>query len=48
MGFVPSFRIERPDKPFRVSGVDYAGPIDILRFRGRGSKTYKAYLAIRR
>ena len=46
MGFLPSFRIERPDKPFRVTGVDYAGPITILNSRGRGSKTSKAYLAV--
>ena len=46
MGILPSVRVEKPDKPFRFSGVDYAGPYDVLRYRGRGSATYKAYIAI--
>ena len=48
MGILPSCRVTRADKPFRLSGVDYAGPFDTLRFRGRGAhKTlYKSYIAV--
>ena len=48
MSILPSCRVTRPDKPFRVSGVDYAGPFDTLRFRGhRAHKTlYKSYIAV--
>ena len=46
MGILPAVRVTKPDKPFRHTGVDYAGPVDILRFRGRGSRTYKAYIAV--
>ena len=46
MGILPSSRVVRPDKPFRLAGVDYAGPVYVLRFRGRGSRTYKGYIAV--
>ena len=48
MGILPASRVIMPDKPFRFSGVDYAGPFSILRYKGRGShKTmYKAYIAV--
>ena len=46
MVILPAVRVTRPDKPFRHTGVDYAGPVDILRYRGRGSRTYKAYIAV--
>ena len=46
MGILPSHRVTRPDKPFRLAGVDYAGPYDILRFKGHGSRTYKCYIAV--
>ncbi|GFT28223.1 integrase catalytic domain-containing protein [Trichonephila clavipes] len=35
-----------PSRPFSVCGVDYAGPINILRYRGRGAKTTKGYIAL--
>ena len=46
MGILPTSRVVRPDKPFRLAGVDYAGPVDVLRFRGRESRTYKGYIAV--
>ena len=39
MGILPAVRVTRPDKPFRHAGVDYAGPVDILRFKRRGGRT---------
>ena len=38
--------MQKIDKPFRANGVDYAGPYNILRYRGRGAKTYKAYICV--
>ena len=35
-----------PGKPFQASGVDYAGPYNILKSKGQGSKTYKGYIAV--
>ena len=46
MEILPSSRVVRPDKPFQLAGVDYAGPVDVLRLRGRGSRTYKGYIAV--
>ena len=46
MGILLAVRVTRPDNPCKHTGVDYAGPVDILRFRGRGSRTYKAYIAV--
>ncbi|GFY15734.1 uncharacterized protein TNCV_1283791 [Trichonephila clavipes] len=45
MGDLPTHRVT-PSKPFSVCGVDYAGPINILRYRGRGAKTTKGYIAL--
>ncbi|GFT60481.1 uncharacterized protein TNCV_1965941 [Trichonephila clavipes] len=45
MGDLPTHRVT-PSRPFSVCGVDYAGPINILRYRGRGAKTTKGYIAI--
>ena len=39
MEILPSPRVQKIDKPFRLTGVDYAGPYNILRYRGRGAKT---------
>ncbi|XP_045501426.1 uncharacterized protein LOC123698718 [Colias croceus] len=45
MGELPDVRLN-PSKPFRSTGVDYAGPI-LMRFSpGRGSKAYKGYICI--
>ena len=46
IGILPSPRVQKIDKPFRLTGVDYAGPYNILRYRGRGAKTYKAYICL--
>ncbi|GFS70154.1 integrase catalytic domain-containing protein [Trichonephila clavipes] len=43
MGDLPTHRVT-PSRPFSVCGVDYAGPINILRYRGRGAKTTKGYI----
>ncbi|GFU88492.1 integrase catalytic domain-containing protein [Trichonephila clavipes] len=45
MGDPPTYRVT-PSRPFSVCGVDYAGPINILRYRGRGAKTTKGYIAL--
>ncbi|GFW58648.1 integrase catalytic domain-containing protein [Trichonephila clavipes] len=45
MGDLPTHRLT-PSRPFSVFGVDYAGPINILRYRGRGAKTNKGYIAL--
>ncbi|KAL0892704.1 hypothetical protein ABMA27_014422 [Loxostege sticticalis] len=45
MGQLPEVRL-KPSKPFRSSGVDYAGPINIRFSPGRGSKSYKGYMCV--
>ncbi|XP_045446386.1 uncharacterized protein LOC123654528 [Melitaea cinxia] len=45
MGQLPSARVN-PNKPFLISGVDYAGPINIRISKGRGNKSYKGYIAL--
>ncbi|XP_073963739.1 LOW QUALITY PROTEIN: uncharacterized protein [Choristoneura fumiferana] len=45
MGDLPSVRVN-PAKPFLHSGVDFAGPYQVLMSKGRGAKTNKAYIAI--
>lgn len=45
MGQLPSPRIT-PSRPFLHSGVDFAGPFQLKRFKGRCQSFYKAYFAI--
>ncbi|CAK1579886.1 unnamed protein product [Parnassius mnemosyne] len=45
MGDLPRVRIT-PARPFLHSGVDFAGPYQILRSKGRGFNITKAYIAI--
>lgn len=45
MGDLPVARVSQV-KPFFRTGVDYAGPFDILMSRSRGSRTTKAYLCL--
>ncbi|XP_075990161.1 uncharacterized protein LOC142985798 [Anticarsia gemmatalis] len=45
MGQLPSSRVT-PNKPFLISGLDYAGPINIRVSKGRGNKSYKGYIAL--
>ncbi|XP_046810005.1 uncharacterized protein LOC124420591 [Lucilia cuprina] len=45
MGQLPSIRTI-PARPFLHSGVDYAGPLSIKTWRGRGAKQYKGYIAL--
>lgn len=45
MGQLPKSRVTG-QRPFRHSGVDYAGPLTIRTFRGRGAKTYKGYIVV--
>ena len=35
-----------PQRPFAVTGLDYAGPLPVLFSKGRGAKTTKGYVAI--
>lgn len=45
MGDLPDMRVN-PSRPFLYSGVDFAGPYNVLMSKGRGAKTYKAYIAL--
>lgn len=45
MGQIPAARL-KPSRPFRSSGVDYAGPINIRFSPGRGAKAYRGYIAL--
>ncbi|XP_018309970.1 uncharacterized protein [Mycetomoellerius zeteki] len=45
MGQLPASRVT-PCRPFYHTGVDYAGPLTLKTFRGRGAKTYKGYFII--
>lgn len=45
MGQLPPSRVT-PCRPFLNTGIDYAGPITLKTFRGRGAKTYKGYFII--
>ncbi|RLU19839.1 hypothetical protein DMN91_008398 [Ooceraea biroi] len=45
MGQLPATRVT-PHRPFLNIGDDYAGPITLKTFRGRGAKTYKGYFIV--
>ncbi|GFR04551.1 mitogen-activated protein kinase kinase kinase 13 [Trichonephila clavata] len=45
MGDLPAHRVT-PSRPFSACGVDYAGPINVLRYRGKGAKTTEGYIAL--
>ncbi|XP_072400545.1 uncharacterized protein [Diabrotica undecimpunctata] len=45
MSNLPNNRI-KPNFPFDVTGIDYAGPFNILNKKGRGAKVFKCYLAL--
>ncbi|XP_029165881.1 uncharacterized protein LOC114936752, partial [Nylanderia fulva] len=45
VGQLPASRVV-PRRPFFNSGVDYAGPLTLKTFRGRGCRTYKGYFII--
>ncbi|KAL0822414.1 hypothetical protein ABMA28_004489 [Loxostege sticticalis] len=45
MGQLPASRVT-PGRPFRQSGVDYAGPINIRTSKGRGHHSYKGYICL--
>ncbi|XP_011165768.1 uncharacterized protein LOC105200091 [Solenopsis invicta] len=45
MGQLPLSRVT-PCRPLYHVGVDYAGPLTLKTFRGRGAKTYKGYFVI--
>ncbi|GBN84519.1 hypothetical protein AVEN_231910-2-1, partial [Araneus ventricosus] len=35
-----------PNRPFSICGIDYAGPISVLKHKGRGAKTTKCYIVV--
>lgn len=45
MGQLPPERVQE-SRPFAHAGVDFAGPFNLVAFRGRGHTTRKGYLAI--
>lgn len=45
MGLLPAARVT-PSRPFTHTGVDYAGPVQILISKGRGNRSTKGYIAI--
>lgn len=45
MGQIPQLRVT-PNRPFLNCGVDFGGPFDLKRFRGRCQSTVKGYFAI--
>ncbi|XP_022816835.1 uncharacterized protein LOC111349816 [Spodoptera litura] len=45
MGDLPRARVT-PAKPFLNTGIDFAGPYQVLMSKGRGARTNKAYIAI--
>ncbi|XP_014371634.2 uncharacterized protein LOC106721244 [Papilio machaon] len=45
MGELPSVRIT-PGRPFKTSGVDFAGPIQLRTSKGRGHKAFKGYICL--
>ena len=45
MGDLPAPRVQ-PARPFVVTGVDYAGPIEIKESRGRGKRLIKSYIVL--
>ncbi|XP_066603078.1 uncharacterized protein [Prorops nasuta] len=46
MGDLPSDRVTATSRPFEVSGIDYAGPLQLRTTKGRGHKSYKGYIAL--
>ncbi|XP_011687024.1 PREDICTED: uncharacterized protein LOC105449467 [Wasmannia auropunctata] len=45
MGSLPRERVT-PSRPFLHTGVDYAGPIQVRTAKGRGHRSYKAFIAV--
>ncbi|XP_071578375.1 uncharacterized protein [Temnothorax nylanderi] len=45
MGQLPLSRVT-PSRPFAHIGVDYAGPLTIKTWKGRGAKTYKGWICV--
>lgn len=45
MGQLPSARVT-PSRAFLYSGIDYAGPITLKIWKGRGAKTHKGWIAV--
>ncbi|XP_053699006.1 uncharacterized protein LOC128745975 [Sabethes cyaneus] len=45
MGQIPSDRLT-PNSPFYITGIDYAGPINIISRRSRGATSSKGYIAL--
>lgn len=45
MGQLPKTRVS-PTRPFLNTGIDYAGPLTLKTWRGRGAKTYKGWIAV--
>lgn len=45
LGQLPTDRVH-PGRPFRSTGVDYAGPISLRTTKGRGHKSVKGYICV--
>ncbi len=45
MAQLPEARVNQ-SLPFMHTGIDYAGPLQIRAYKGRGQKSYKGYIAV--
>ncbi|XP_015189713.1 PREDICTED: uncharacterized protein LOC107073542 [Polistes dominula] len=45
MGQLPLARVT-PSRPFSHTGIDYAGPLTLKTWKGRGSKTHKGWICV--
>ncbi|XP_034936335.1 uncharacterized protein [Chelonus insularis] len=45
MGQLPASRVT-PSRPFSISGVDYAGPVTLKSWKGRGAKHQKGWMCV--
>ncbi|XP_043493916.1 uncharacterized protein LOC122518864 [Polistes fuscatus] len=45
MGQLPLARVTQ-SRPFSHTGIDYAGPLTLKTWRGRGAKTYKEWICV--
>ena len=45
MGHLPADRV-KASRPFAITGLDYAGPVQVRTTKGRGHRAYKGYIVV--